>query len=96
MRTSLGRRTPGLARLLWAPNAEVETERFVHEHESLTVSEVPSQQQIDSLLSGLDDKEAHQFYLVDPRGYLMMYYTPEQNYKEIIRDLKFLLTQSGY
>ncbi len=31
------------------------------------------------------------FYLVDPRGFVMMYYTPEQTYKDVIADMKFLL-----
>ncbi len=31
------------------------------------------------------------FYLVDPRGFVMMYYSPSNNYKDVITDLKFLL-----
>jgi len=34
------------------------------------------------------------FYLIDPAGWIMMYYTDEQNYKAIIKDLKFLLKNS--
>lgn len=38
-------------------------------------------------------KAAH-FFLVDPAGWLMMYYTDSQTYKLIIKDLKFLLKNS--
>lgn len=31
------------------------------------------------------------FYLVDPRGFMMMYYSPANNYKDVITDMKFLL-----
>lgn len=31
------------------------------------------------------------FFLVDPRGFVMMYYTPEDTYKDVITDMKFLL-----
>lgn len=37
------------------------------------------------------DQHAAQFYLVDPRGFVMMYYTAEQTYKDVIVDMKFLL-----
>lgn len=37
------------------------------------------------------DQSAAQFYLVDPRGFVMMYYTAEQTYKDVIVDMKFLL-----
>lgn len=34
------------------------------------------------------------WYLVDPRGWIMMSYTSEDSYKEVIADLKFLLKNS--
>ena len=37
------------------------------------------------------DQSAAQFYLVDPRGFVMMYYSAEQTYKDVIVDMKFLL-----
>lgn len=37
------------------------------------------------------DQSAAQFYLVDPRGFVMMYYSAEQTYKDVIADMKFLL-----
>lgn len=96
MRTSLGRRTPGLSRMLWSPNAADEQIRLTSEHEDLRVEDLPANTQLDALFADLEQRDQHQFYLIDPRGFVMMYYTPAQSYKEIIRDLKFLLTQSGY
>lgn len=31
------------------------------------------------------------FFLMDPRGFVMMYYTPTDTYKDVITDMKFLL-----
>lgn len=39
--------------------------------------------------------EPGQWYLVDPAGWLMMRYTDDLDYKAIIKDLKFLLKNSG-
>ena len=35
------------------------------------------------------------WYLVDPSGWVMMRYSTEVNYKDVIGDLKFLLKNSG-
>ena len=35
------------------------------------------------------------WYLVDPKGWIMMSYTPMQTYKEIMTDLQFLLKNSN-
>lgn len=34
------------------------------------------------------------FYVVDPRGWVMMYYTSDNTYKQVIKDMKFLLKNS--
>jgi hypothetical protein len=31
------------------------------------------------------------YYFADPRGFSMLYYTPEHNYKDTLKDVKFLL-----
>lgn len=48
---------------------------------------------IDGLLdhAGVPSQRSGLFYLLDPRGYLVMYYTPEHDYKQVIKDLKVLL-----
>lgn len=42
----------------------------------------------------LDLLNSATFYVVDPMGWVMMYYTPEQDYKAVIKDMKFLLKNS--
>lgn len=96
VRTSLGRRTPGLSRLLWVPDAVTVQAKLKDEHKDLIVATLPSSDKLTSLFGDIEPREGNYFYLVDPHGFAMMYYTPDQTYKEIIGDLKFLITQSGY
>jgi cytochrome oxidase Cu insertion factor (SCO1/SenC/PrrC family) len=42
----------------------------------------------------LDIVQAANFYVVDPAGWIMMYYTDAQDYKAVIKDMKFLLSNS--
>ena len=37
------------------------------------------------------EQDKARFYLIDPRGFIMMYYSAEQTYKDVITDMKFLL-----
>jgi len=37
----------------------------------------------------------HQYLLVDPMGWLMMYYEPRHEFKAVVKDLKFLLSNSS-
>lgn len=37
----------------------------------------------------------YQYLLVDPMGWLMMYYGPQHDFKVVIKDLKFLLSNSS-
>ena len=39
----------------------------------------------------LDLVAGAQFYVVDPHGWVMMYYGEDNDYKQVIRDMKFLL-----
>lgn len=41
--------------------------------------------------AGLVDENQARFYLVDPRGFIMMYYTGSDTYKDVMADMKFLL-----
>ncbi len=41
--------------------------------------------------AGVPEQRAGFIYLLDSRGYLVMYYTSQHSYKEIIKDLKVLL-----
>lgn len=70
---------------------------FVQEHPKLRVinsvqSEV--EQWAVNAEPALDMLSGANFYVVDPNGWVMMYYTDEQSYKEVIKDMKFLLKNS--
>lgn len=42
----------------------------------------------------LDLLQTANFYVVDPAGWVMMYYTDAHDYKAVIKDMKFLLSNS--
>lgn len=44
--------------------------------------------------SDLQPLQKHQYFLVDPEGWLMMVYGPQHEGKAVMKDLKFLLTNS--
>lgn len=46
-------------------------------------------------VDGIDPLRGDVFYLVDPHGWVMMYYTGANSGADVISDLKVLLTQSG-
>lgn len=61
-------------------------------HQKLMVSD----NKLISWLAKDDAVDASQasFFVIDPSGWVMMYYTDDNNYKEVIRDMKFLLKNS--
>lgn len=67
------------------------------EHEGLRVLHAP-EQALRTLLARQGDPEpldAGTIYLVDPRGFVMMYYLPGHPERGIIDDLRFLLKNSS-
>ncbi len=68
------------------------------EHPGLEVLHVTGQE-FDKLLAGIEEPlrpiEDNLFFVVDPKGFVMMYYTPQHDGKAVIKDVKFLLKQSG-
>lgn len=44
--------------------------------------------------AGLHPLQDRQYFIVDPEGWMMMYYPDQQNGKEVMADLKFLLGNS--
>lgn len=44
--------------------------------------------------SDLQPVQNHQYLILDPEGWLMMYYGPQHDGKVVMKDLKFLLTNS--
>lgn len=91
MHKALGRRTPGLRRQLWSSSKLYSG--LAAEHPKLEQLTLPEATSIAALTKGLP---AARYYLVDPQGFLMMTYSDKHDYKQMIKDLKFLLTQSGY
>ena len=51
--------------------------------------------ELEQLFTTLEPDGRPAFYLVDKRGYLMMFYTEENTGKEVVADLKFLMKQVG-
>ena len=96
LRTSLGRRTPGLRRLLWLPAANPLPPALAAAHADLQLAQLPRPTQLAALFNGAEAAAGQRYYLIDPHGFMMMYYTAHHDYKQISKDLKFLLTRSGY
>ena len=93
LKTTLGRRAPGLRRVLWVPESLSLDEAIANEHPNLVVEQSPLTTQVATLFEGV---EKPRYALIDARGFLMMTYTDAHDYKQIAKDLKFLLTRSGY
>ena len=53
-----------------------------------------SPDQVGEIATEWDDNSA-QWFLVDPAGWVMMRFSDDLPYKEVIRDMKFLLKNSG-
>lgn len=66
-------------------------EWLVREHKDMQLLFVNGEAWQKLLQQSVVDQNAAQFYLLDPRGFVMMYYTAEQTYKDVIVDMKFLL-----
>lgn len=93
LKTTLGRRSPGLRRVLWLPESVALDEGVKAEHPLLSVERAPLSTQIATLFDGI---ETPRYALIDAKGFLMMTYTDAHDYKQIAKDLKFLITRSGY
>ena len=98
MRTAMGKYRPRIQRLLLVPGepgTSAPAEELLEEHPDLKVLYTPATQ-IDGVLAGIGegDEEAA-YFAVDPLGWVMMYYTADIHYKDVMADLKFLLKNSG-
>lgn len=63
-------------------------------HQLVTVNDAVFSAWAEQEQPSLQSLPAVQFYVVDPAGWLMMYYAPEHNYKQVISDMKFLIKNS--
>ncbi len=97
IRTALGKHTHKVQRVYLnlagaAPNAELQ--QFLDsEHADLQVINVSQQQFADLLGSVATPPSAVEqaFYVADPQGFIMLYYSAEHTGKETLSDMKFLL-----
>lgn len=74
---------------------DAEFEKLLEQHPKLVVL-VAERAEFDKYFSkaSLQPLQDRQYFIVDPDGWTMMSYRDQQNYKEVIADLKFLLGNS--
>ena len=73
--------------------SELFAKEYAH-FDVLTVNPEEAKQWFAKDKPQLDVLHSANFYVVDPSGWVMMYYTDAQSYKEVIKDMKFLLKNS--
>lgn len=94
---ALGKHTERVQRFLIATQwpLDAEFEKLLQQHPNMQILRVDegafSTYFAQSKLQPVHDQ---QYLLLDPAGWLMMYYTPQHDGKAVIKDLKFLLTNS--
>lgn len=99
VRTALGRDMDDVARLIvttGAPNSEL-AELIAREHEGvplLRTSGAALAQTFGELSKPIQPVAQKLILVVDPQGWMMMYYTPEQEGDALLDDMKFLLKYS--
>lgn len=74
---------------------DTEFENLLKDHPKLEVLKVDDTEFSNYFArNDLQPLQHHQYLLVDPDGWLMMYYGPQHDGKAVMKDLKFLLTNS--
>ncbi len=98
-RTALGKYSGHLQRvwLVTGGAMDKETTQWLKKEHSDVVVLHAGDEQWHKLLkqtnySPADEKKTN-FFLVDPRGFVMMYYTVDNTYKDVMKDIKFLLKE---
>ncbi|MCK5880688.1 MAG: hypothetical protein KAG18_02365 [Sinobacterium sp.] len=64
------------------------------EHKLVSVDAVAFDAWAEQNEPSLQSLPGVQFYVVDPAGWLMMYYSQDNDYKQVISDMKFLIKNS--
>jgi hypothetical protein len=98
LRAAMGKYQPRLQRLYLvrgAARGDALSEAQRGEHPGLKVLYTPATQFDGLFADAARDGDAPAYYVVDPRGWMMMYYTADHHYKDVMADLKFLLKNSG-
>lgn len=94
---ALGKYTERVRRYLIATEypLDAEFENLLKQHPTIEVLRVDSAEFSQYVArSNLQPLQNHQYFLIDPEGWLMMYYGPQHEGKSVLKDLKFLLTNS--
>lgn len=99
VRTALGRDAGRVRRYLVTTSApDAATESFLaKEHpnlQRLVVDRAEIRRFLAPGLGGKDPVEDHLYFVVDPQGWVMMFYTPAHDGKSVLADLRFLLKNS--
>ena len=99
VRSAMGKEAPRIRRYLVTTGPlSAETEAYlVKEHPTLLQLRADRTAVERFLAPGLGGKDAfndHLYFVVDPNGWVMMFYTPAHDGKAVMADLKFLLKYS--
>lgn len=101
LRTALGADSVRVHRILLSHKSplDLNAKEFIkNEHENLSVLYV-TKEEFDKLFlnakPSLDPLSKHAFFVVDPQGWMMMAYDQTNTYKDVIKDMKFLLKYSA-
>jgi len=94
---ALGKNADRVRRYLIATEfpLDAEFEKLLQQHPKLEILRV-DRGEFDRFFasSQLQPLQNHQYLILDPEGWFMMYYGPQHDGKAMLQDLKFLLTNS--
>jgi hypothetical protein len=94
---ALGKHTERVRRYLIATEypLDAEFENLLKQHPKVEILHADAAEFSEYFArSNLQPLQNHQYLLIDPNGWLMMYYGPQHDGKAVLKDLKFLLTNS--
>ncbi len=94
---ALGKYSDRVRRYLVATEYPLDSdfENLLKQHPKIEVLRVDSREFANYFArSDLRPLQNHQYFIVDPSGWLMMYYGPQHGFKAVLKDLKFLLANS--
>jgi hypothetical protein len=98
IRTAMGKYMGRIQRLYLVPGASGDgglstTQRAEHPELKVLYTPATAYRALFDARSAAEAEPA--YYIVDPQGWVMMYYTADADYRDVMADLKFLLKNSG-
>lgn len=94
---ALGKQADRVRRYLIATEfpLDAEFESLLKQHPKLEILRADSAEFAQYFArSNLQPLQNHEYFILDPEGWFMMYYGPQHDGKSVLNDLKFLLTNS--